>query len=215
MRNRFSQWYDGQAAQRGCLSAPITHSIWRIANHPCCCQLGNLLLHSRARVKCEHTALLTGLGTSWGCTGGFGHQELFPLDFLALDFQPGRCEMRLSSTGADSAGGARPPGRAGVCLLFWVRCVLPCACSSPGFWVEAPGAYSRDQSEKKVWRYPELHALLEAFSVALSLADRNILRNTSCIFGVLRASLWWLQSCPEHWGWTGIKAKSPVYSDAN
>lgn len=88
----------------------------------------------------------------------------------------------------------------GHCLLFWVRCVLPCAAAAQAFGMEAPGIHNSDCSAKQRSEYPDLCVLLEAFSVALSLADRNIFRSTSCVFSVLRAALWWLQPCPEHWG---------------
>lgn len=227
MRNTFSQWYDGQAAQRGCLSAPISHSIRGIAKHPCCCQLGNLTLRSRAWVKHEHRALLTGLGTSWGCTGGFGYQELFLFNFLALDFHPWRCEMKLSSTGADSAcccaGGAQLPRRAELLFLgiYWLFtgyllgevCVALCLQQPRLLGWKHLVFTTVTRVQNRFLKVPRPGRAAGSF-VLLSLADRNILRNTSCIFNVLRAALWWLQSCPKHWGWTGIKAKSPVYSHA-
>lgn len=124
MRKTFSQRYDGQAAQRGCLSAPISHPIRRIAKHPCRCQLGNHTLRSRTRVKPERTRLLTGPVTGGDCGGGFGYQELFPFNFLALDHHLARCEIKLSSKGVDSvhrrAVGVQPPCRAG--LSFALLC---------------------------------------------------------------------------------------------
>ena len=235
MRNIFSQWYDGQAAQRGCLSAPISHSIRRIAKHPCRCQLGNLTLHSRTRVKCEHAGLLTGLVTSWDCGRGFDYQELFPFNFLALDRHPARCEIKLSSKGVDSVHrctvGVQPPCRAGfsfallcdVCIarclqqprfLKWKHLMLVTAtreqnkCLNTQTSVSAnacaTGSFLCD-AEFSWQKYSQKHKFLS--SVCSS--------HRASIFNVLRAALWWLQSWPKHWGWTGTKAKSPVYSNAN
>jgi len=89
------------------------------------------MLHSRTRVKCEHARLLTGLVTSCGCGRGFGYQDLFPFNFLALDHHPARCETKLSSKGVDSvhpcAVGVQPPCRAGLSFaLLCDLCVALC-----------------------------------------------------------------------------------------
>lgn len=235
MRNTFSQWYNGQAAQRGCLSAPISHSIRRIAKHPCCCQLGNLPLHGRTRVKREHTGLLTGLLTGWDRGRGFGYRELFPFNFLALDRHPARREIKLSSKGVDSVhrctGGVRPPRRAGLsfALLCDVRIAL--CLQQPRFlkwehlmFITATRAQSKclnTQTSISANACATGSFLCDAEFSWQKYSQKHKFVSSVCsshranIFNVLRAALPRLQSWPKHWGWTGTKAKSPVDSSAN
>lgn len=156
MRNTSSQRYGGQAAQRGCLSAPITHSIRRTAKHPCCCQLGSLVLHSRARVKqstqrCWQAWAPAGAAQEGLATKSFSLLTFSPWIFTPQGVRWSRAVQELAVLVAAPEVLGRLTGL-GYCLLFWVRRVLPCACSSPGFWGGSTW-YSQQwlECKTKVW----------------------------------------------------------------
>lgn len=157
-------------------------------NIPAVASLETLALHSRTWVKCAQVGLLTGLVTHWDCRGGFGYQELFPFKFLDLACHSTRCEIKLSSKGADSIHhctvGVQPPCRVGLSFgLLCDVCIFLCLQQQRFLKWKHLMFTTESRQKTNVW-IPKppcqpMHVLLEAFSMTLSLADRNVLRHAS------------------------------------
>lgn len=128
-----------------------------------------------------------GLTTGWDCRRGFGYQELFPFNFPTLDHHPARCEIKLSSKGVDSVHrctvGVQPPCRAGLSFaLLCDECTALCLQQPTTLkWKHLMFITAMRKQTTVSIPKPRVRQCMcyWKFSVMLSLADRNILRNIS------------------------------------